>query len=136
MIKNINIFAAKQNQIKMKINNLSKQLLFVILAIMSVEGQAQDTHGKKEPGINMNYMDKSVKPNNDFYRYVNGTWLDKTQIPGDKTSWGSFYELRQNTDKDALAILKDATTNPKYISSTDQGKAINLYLTAMDTVAR
>ena len=137
MIKNINIFVAIiKTKNKMRIN-LSKQMLFAIPAIMGLaEGQAQDTGAKKEPGINMSYMDKAVKPQNDFYRFVNGTWLDKTQIPSDKTSWGSFLELRQNTDKDALAILKEAATNPKYTSTTDQGKAINVYLTAMDTVAR
>jgi hypothetical protein len=36
-------------------------------------------------------------------------------------SWGSFDELRQKTDADALAILKEAATNPKYKSDTDQG---------------
>jgi endothelin-converting enzyme/putative endopeptidase len=36
------------------------------------------------------------------------------------SSWGSFDELRQKTDADALAILKEAT-NPKYKSDTDQG---------------
>jgi len=44
--------------------------------------------------------------------------------------------LRQNTDKDALAILKEAAKDPKYKSTTDQGKAINMYKAAMDTVAR
>jgi predicted metalloendopeptidase len=51
-------------------------------------------------------MDKNVKPSNDFFRYVNGTWLDNTAIPADRTRWGSFDELRQRTDADALAILK------------------------------
>jgi len=81
-------------------------------------------------------MDKSVRPNDDFFKFVNGTWLKNTEIPADKTRWGSFDELRQNTDKDALAILKDAAKNPKYKSSTDQGKAINMYKAAMDTLAR
>ena len=81
-------------------------------------------------------MDKSVKPNDDFFKFVNGTWLKNTEIPADKTRWGSFDELRQNTDKDALAILKEAATNPKYKSNTDQGKAIIMYKAAMDTVAR
>jgi predicted metalloendopeptidase len=53
-------------------------------------------------------MDKNVKPSNDFFRYVNGTWLDNTAIPADRTRWGSFDELRQRTDADALAILKEA----------------------------
>jgi endothelin-converting enzyme/putative endopeptidase len=49
---------------------------------------------------------------------------------------GSFDELRQKTDADALAILKEAATNPKYKSDTDQGKAINLYKTILDTIGR
>ena len=115
----------------------NKQLLFVIPAIMGFAlGQAQNAPDTKEPGINVNYMDKKVKPSNDFFRYVNGTWLDNTAIPNDRTRWGSFDELRQRTDADALEILKDATKNPAYKSNTDQGKAVNLYLTILDTVAR
>ena len=115
----------------------NKQLLFVIPAIMGFAlGQAQNAPSTKEPGINVNYMDKKVKPSNDFFRYVNGTWLDNTAIPNDRTRWGSFDELRQRTDADALEILKDATKNPAYKSNTDQGKAVNLYLTILDTVAR
>lgn len=91
---------------------------------------------QQKPGINLSYMDKKVKPNDDFFRYVNGTWLDNTQIPGDKTRWGSFDELRENTNNDALAILKEAAANPKLKSNTDQGKAANLYKTIMDTVSR
>jgi endothelin-converting enzyme/putative endopeptidase len=49
---------------------------------------------------------------------------------------GSFDELRQKTDADALAILKEAATNQKYKSDTDQGKAINLYKTILDTIGR
>jgi predicted metalloendopeptidase len=65
--------------------------------------QAQTVQTVKETGINVNYMDKTVKPANDFFRYVNGTWLDNTEIPSDRTRWGSFDELRQKTDADALA---------------------------------
>jgi predicted metalloendopeptidase len=81
-------------------------------------------------------MDKSVSPKDDFFKFVNGTWLKNTEIPADKTRWGSFDELRQRTDKDALAILNEAANNPSYKSNTDQGKAINLYKTIMDTVSR
>ncbi len=105
----------------------------VTTTVMSVNFMAAQT---KQPGINVDLMDKTVKPNNDFFNYVNGTWLKNTAIPADKTRWGSFDELRQRTDKDALAILNDATKNPKYKSNTDQGKAINMYKSVMDTVAR
>lgn len=115
----------------------SNAVLFVIPALIATSvGQAQDNTAKKEPGINVNYMDKKVKPTDDFFRYVNGTWLDNTQIPNDKTRWGSFDELRQKTDTDALVILNEASKNPIYKSNTDQGKAINLYKSILDTVAR
>lgn len=91
---------------------------------------------QQKPGINLSSMDKSVKPQNDFFKFVNGSWLANTEMPADKTRWGSFDELRQNTDRDVLAILKEAAANPKYAANTDQGKAINLYKTIMDTVAR
>lgn len=91
---------------------------------------------QEKPGINLSYMDKKVKPQDDFFRYVNGTWVDNTQIPSDKTRWGSFDELRENTNNDALAILKEAAANKNLKSTSDQGKAANLYKTIMDTVAR
>lgn len=91
---------------------------------------------QQKPGINLNYMDKSVKPGDDFFRFVNGAWFDKTEIPGDKTRWGSFDELRQNTDKDALAILKEAAANKNLDPKSDQAKAVNVYRTYMDTISR
>ena len=113
-----------------------RRLLFVLPMIVGFTGTAQKKPVLKEPGINVTYMDKSVKPSHDFFRFVNGTWLDNTEIPNDKTRWGSFDELGQRTDANTLAILKEAAKNPKYKSNTDQGKAINLYKSIMDTIAR
>lgn len=109
-----------------------KRIALLLSVGAMTAGQAQTS----EPGINTSYMDTKTSPKNDFFRYVNGTWLDKTEIPGDKTTWGSFNELRQNTDRDALDILNEAASNTKYGPATDQGKAINLYRSVMDSVAR
>jgi len=116
----------------MKIQTTIK-LGFLAAGLLALnQGNAQ----QKKPGISIDLMDKTIRPNDNFFQFVNGTWLKNTEIPADKTRWGSFDELRQNTDKDALAILKDATKDPKYKSNTDQGKAINIYKSVMDTVAR
>ncbi len=115
----------------------SNAVLWIIPAVLITSiGYTQEKGAVKEPGINVNFMDKKVKPTDDFFRYVNGMWLDNTQIPNDKTRWGSFDELRQKTDTDALIILNEAAKNPIYKSNTDQGKAINLYLSIMDTLSR
>jgi endothelin-converting enzyme/putative endopeptidase len=108
-----------------------------ILAIMLTLGVSHSyVQAQEKPGIDVSYMDKNTKPSEDFFRFVNGTWLDKTEIPADRTTWGSFNELDQKTDKDALNILKEASKNPKYKSNTDQGKAVNLFKSILDTVTR
>jgi putative endopeptidase len=119
---------------KLKTKN---QLFFVIPLVMGISSlQAQESSVQHSPGINVEFMDKTVKPSSDFFRYVNGTWLDKTEIPSDRSRWGSFDELRKKTDVDAMAILKKATASNAYKSNSDQGKAINLFSSIMDTVAR
>ncbi|KQB41255.1 M13 family metallopeptidase [Flavobacterium aquidurense] len=106
---------------------------FVTVSLTAVKAQ---NAASKEPGINVSYMNNKISPSQDFFKYVNGTWLDQTQIPNDRTTWGSFNELIKKTDKDAMSILKEASKNPKYKSDTDQGKAINLFSTILDTVGR
>ena len=92
---------------------------------------------KEEPrGINLAYMDTTVSPKDDFFRYVNGKWVDSTEIPGDQTTWGSFNELRKNTDSSALALLEKASNDKELDASSDQAKAVYLYQSIMDTVAR
>jgi putative endopeptidase len=113
--------------------NATLKISILIAGTLSV---GQSIAQQKKPGINLDLMDKTVKPSDDFFKYVNGTWLKNTEIPADKTRWGSFDELRQRTDKDALSILDLATKDPKYTAITDQGKAINMYKSVMDTVAR
>ncbi|PKB16584.1 M13 family metallopeptidase [Flavobacterium sp. 5] len=116
---------------------ISKSSFFVISTFFGVAiSQAQNAPTQKEPGINVSYMDSKIKPSENFFQFVNGTWLEKTEIPNDKTTWGSFNELVKKTDKDALDILKEASKNPMYKANTDQGKAINLYKSILDTVAR
>ena len=115
---------------------MTTKKLFLASVLLSVSlSNAQKTK-VKEPGINVNYMDKTVKPTDDFFKFVNGTWLKNTEIPKDRIRWGSFDELRKKTDIDAMAILKEASKNSKYKSNTDQGKAINLFKSILDTVGR
>jgi putative endopeptidase len=111
----------------------------------SCKGEPQ-IEEEKIPGIIVENMDTSVKPNDDFFRYVNGSWLDKTEIPADRTSWGSFHELRKKTDEDVLTILNETIAEDKFPKlkdaqgnltlESDQKKAVNFYESIMDTVAR
>ena len=115
---------------------LTKPTFYAFSAMLSFVAVQAQTAPQKEPGINVSYMKKDISPKENFFQYVNGTWLDKTEIPSDRTTWGSFNELVKKTDKDAMEILKSASKNPKYKSNTDQGKAVNLFATVLDTVGR
>ena len=115
---------------------LTKPTFYAFSAMLSFVAVQAQTTPQKEPGINVSYMKKDISPKENFFQYVNGTWLDKTEIPSDRTTWGSFNELVKKTDKDAMEILKSASKNPKYKSNTDQGKAVNLFATVLDTVGR
>ena len=44
----------------------------------------------QEKGLDLSTMDKSVRPQDDFYNYVNGSWMKTAKIPADKSTWGSF----------------------------------------------
>lgn len=118
------------------IKQLTKPMFCVFSAMFTLNAVQAQNAKPKEPGINVSFMYNQISPRTDFFRYVNGSWLDKTEIPSDRSAWGSFNELYKNTNENALLILKEASNNPKYNSNTDQGKAVSLFTTILDTVAR
>ena len=59
----------------------------------------------KEAGLNLSYMDSSVRPQDDFFNYVNGNWMKTAEIPSDKTSWGNYKKIREDVDVASLGIL-------------------------------
>ena len=88
------------------------------------------------PGLDLSNMDRSVSPGEDFFRYVNGRWLDSTEIPADRERWGSFDELRKTTDAQTLAVLRRAIDSGAYAPDSDPGKAATYFALALDTVGR
>ncbi len=82
-------------------------------------------------GIDLASMDTSVAPQQDFFRYVNGKWIDNTQIPGDKARWGSFDELRENAEKDVLVLIQELSATEHPLNSDEQ-KIADLYKSFLD----
>ncbi len=103
--------------------------------LVSCGGSSQEAAKEEElPAINLSYMDSTVNPGDDFFKYVNGGWLDKTEIPGDQGRWGSFNELRENTNEVVLDVLESAAKSDKYAAGTDQRKAADFYAVGMDSL--
>jgi predicted metalloendopeptidase len=62
-------------------------------------------------GIDLSGMDTSVRPQDDFYRYANGKWLETTEIPDDEVGWGSYMTLRKESLKQSRVIVEAAAAD-------------------------
>lgn len=104
--------------------------LIIISAFACNEGA-----GDKEVyhAINMDNIDKSVRPQDDFFMFVNGSWIKNTEIPEDQGSWGSFNELREKNNEVVLGVLERAAASDKYPAGTDQRKAADFFAVGMDS---
>ena len=98
--------------------------------------QNSKTENEKIPGIILENMDTSVDPKDDFYNYVNGNWMKTNTIPDDESRWGGFGVLRKTTRQDVLEIIKTAQINDNYKEGSDQKKALLIFETKLDTIAR
>ena len=58
-------------------------------------------------GIETSWMDKSVKPGDDFFQYANGTWVKNTEIPADRSRIGGFWIADQLREKNTRAMFDD-----------------------------
>lgn len=105
---------------------MKKYVVWVFVLALAVQAHAQE-----KKFINMDYMDKSVRPQDDFYNFVNGNWMKTTEIPSDKARWGSFDELREHTDESSLKLLNSLLTE-KHEKGTDGQKIGDLYNSFID----
>jgi predicted metalloendopeptidase len=84
-------------------------------------------------GVDTKYFDPSVRPQDDFFRYVNGTWLKTAEIPADKARYGSFIELRDKSEAALRVIIEEAAATQGKAPGTDPQKVGDLYQSFMDT---
>jgi endothelin-converting enzyme/putative endopeptidase len=86
-------------------------------------------------GIHPEDMDPTCKPCNDFWRYVNGGWLDKNPIPAHLSSWGPFSMLNEANQERTRTILEAAASDRSSKRSANQKRMGDLYASCMDTAA-
>ncbi|MBU4538475.1 MAG: M13 family metallopeptidase [Weeksellaceae bacterium] len=84
-----------------------------------------------EKGLDLSTMDKAVRPQDDFYNFVNGSWMKTAVIPSDKSTWGSFNKLAEDTDNHSMTILNSLLTE-KFAEGSEGKKIQDLYATYMN----
>ncbi len=115
--------------------------ILLLWSLSSCQNETKQTPEKSEnkqetAGLNLKFMDTTVRPQDDFYNYVNGEWMKKTEIPSDRSRWGSFDELRKKTDQNTLKLLKEARKDSKYAKGSDERKALDYFASIIDTLTR
>ena len=87
-------------------------------------------------GIEQANIDKSVRPQDNFYRYINGGWMNSHEIPSDKTAIGSFYDLRDKADDDVKAIIEELAATDNLKTGSDEQKVADIFRSYMDSEQR
>ncbi len=104
--------------------------LLLLLVVVGLSGQSVS-----RSGIHPEDMDTTCKPCTDFWRYVNGGWLDRNPIPPDKSGWGTFPVLSDANRERLRTILEAAASDTTEKAETDRRKMGDLYASCMDTAA-
>ena len=102
---------------------------FACLSLVVACGNSNKEEAPKvftEKGLELSAMDTSVRPGDDFYNYVSGSWMKTAKIPADKPAWGSFYMLMEKTDEQCLSILDDLLKK-EYPKGSEGEKIQTLY---------
>jgi len=122
----------------MKKLTLSLFLLAGICSQTTLNAQANASKtavATADKGLDISLMDKSVRPQDDFYNYVSGSWMKTATIPADKPTWGSFNKLAEDTDNNSMKIL-NSLLNDKFAEGSEGKKIQDLYATFMNMEKR
>jgi len=111
------------------------------LAVLAACGQEQVTETVAEEGapslsgIDVSYLDADVRPGDDFFAYVNGKWAEEAEMPADKSRYGTFDILRDESQDHVRAIVEMSATGD-FAKGSDEQKVGDLYKSYLDMGAR
>lgn len=111
-----------------------RRLVWVLIATNLLVAYRALAEPALNSGIDLQYVDHNVRPQDDFYRYVNGKWLVDTTIPADK---GRLFVLQQLSDQvdDQLRGLIESLQKHIDPADPDQKKIADLYASFTDEAA-
>lgn len=95
--------------------------------------KVQDSDSKPlKSGIDLTGFDKTVRPQDDFHRYVNGAWISSTPIPPDRPRYGTFPILVDKSDARQREIIEELGAHSELVAGSEEQKIGDLYASLMD----
>ncbi|HEX2831591.1 MAG TPA: M13-type metalloendopeptidase [Thermoanaerobaculia bacterium] len=83
-------------------------------------------------GVDLAGMDRTARPGDDFFKFVNGQWAATTQIPADETRWGAFNLLRDLSEARVRAIVDKWAADKNLKAGSDEAKVAAFYRAYLD----
>jgi len=108
-------------------------LPFILLIACSEVSQTQEPLAS---GIIKENFDHTTNPQDNFYQFVNGHWLATAQIPNDKSTIGSFYDVHERAQRDIVEIISQLIKRPPQQLSHEEQIVANFYRSYTDTETR
>ena len=121
----------------MKFSSLSLALALGLASTVSFAADAPA--GKPELGdfgVDLSARDLSVKPGDDFNRYVSGAWLKSYQLKDYETSFGSFNALRDRSEEQVHGLIEELAARKDLAPGSNDQKVRDFYASYMDRTAR
>ena len=83
-------------------------------------------------GVDLRDLDRAVRPQDDLYRFVNGGWIDRTEIPPERVYVDAFTELTDQTEIDLREIIEGIAVTNKSKSGSPTQQIADLYTSITD----
>ena len=114
---------------------MKKAFIAMIVAGTLVAGCAPKGGDDVTPAIDLNNMDLSINPAEDFFRYCNNNWLKNNPIPEEYTTFGAFTEIDQHNEQLIQDIIKEVSADANADEGSVAQKIRDFYNAGMDTIA-
>ncbi|MEP6465087.1 MAG: M13 family metallopeptidase [Parafilimonas sp.] len=108
--------------------------VFISVIMFSFSCNSMSSSGTTADLLDKKGMDSTVRPQDDFFNYVNGEWIKNTVIPASESSWGAGAILYQNTSQN-LKNLLDSCAKLNAAKGSNEQKVGDFYASAMDSDA-
>src|SRR5579862_5123081 len=82
--------------------------------------------------LHLDWLDKNVKPEQNFFSYANGNWQKQHPIPNAYSRWGIFEELEEQNQILIKDLIETAAKNPKNKPGSIEQKVGDYYYSGMD----
>ena len=107
----------------------------VTVACLAVAPAAPIRAQALSSGLDLSAFDRSVRPQDDLYRFVNGGWIDRTELPAERAFYASYVELADKVDADVRVLIEELEKSGPRRSGSAAQQIVDLYASMID-VAR